>query len=83
MARTPNQDEFESLGVDVVRARVLTSLWPEPKLTEARLWVNREDNRIARSAKNAAWIAAIAAIISAVMAIVAAVAAVIAILSPK
>jgi hypothetical protein len=54
MARTPNQDEFESLGVDRVRAYVLASVWSEPKAKEAREWVSREDSRIARSAKNAA-----------------------------
>jgi type IV secretory pathway component VirB8 len=66
-----NQKEFESLGVDQVRARMLSSLWSESKLSEARKWLSWEENRIARSAKNAAWIAAIAAIISAVMAMVA------------
>jgi hypothetical protein len=67
MARTPNQDEFESLGVDRVRAYVFASVWPEPKLSEAREWVRREDSRIARRE----WAVAIAAIVAAIAAVIA------------
>jgi type IV secretory pathway component VirB8 len=71
MISRENQKEFESLGTDMVRVRVLTSVWSESKTKEAREWISREDSRIARSAKNAAWAAAIAAIISAVAAVIA------------
>jgi hypothetical protein len=71
MAKSKYQDEFESLGIEETRKRAASSIWGEDKLREAREWISREDNRTARSAKNAAWAAAIAAMISAAAAIVA------------
>ena len=71
MILKPNKLEFESLGEDQVQARVSASIWSEEKSREAREWLKRERNQIARSAKNAAWTAAIAAIISAIAAAVA------------
>lgn len=65
-----NRQEFESLGEDQVASRVSRSVWSEDKLREAREWLSLERSRIARSAKNAAWIAAIAAIVAAIAAIV-------------
>ncbi len=66
-----NKYEFEELGEDEVRKRVSASVWSSEKLGEAREWLKRESNQIARSAKNAAWIAAIAAIVAAIASIVA------------
>lgn len=62
--------EFESLGEDQVQARVSASVWSEEKLRDAREWLSLERSKIARSAKNAAWIAAIAAIVAAIAAVV-------------
>lgn len=62
--------EFELLGADRVRIMVQASVWSEDKLRAARVWLDRESNRTARSAKNAAWAAAIAAIVAAICAIV-------------
>jgi hypothetical protein len=57
--------EFESLGLAEVRRSLSSGMWSEAKLREAREWITDEENRIARSAKNAAWIAVAAAIVSA------------------
>jgi hypothetical protein len=65
-----NRLEFESLGEDQVASRVRANLWSEDKLREAREWLSLESSKIARSAKNAAWIAAIAAIVAAISAVV-------------
>jgi type IV secretory pathway component VirB8 len=65
------REEFEELGPDTVAKYLSTSIWSEDKSRAARKWLDKESSRIARSAKNAAWIAAIAAVISAAAAIVA------------
>jgi len=69
--------KLEGLGVSYVRGAVdKPGMWDEPRAEIARKWLserndasNNEQNRYARSAKNAAWIAAIAAIISAAAAL--------------
>ncbi|HEX9771011.1 MAG TPA: hypothetical protein VGA50_17695 [Kiloniellales bacterium] len=74
--------ELEKLGEDEVRKRLasraiyggdtapLVTEWIRRKDQECNALSNREQIRIARSAKNAAWIAAIAAIIAAISAII-------------
>ena len=80
MARERFRIEFEELGADKVRHRLLRGLWDEEKRRHALQWLDyqelreerefrRYSSRIARSAKNAAWIAATAAIIAAISAV--------------
>jgi hypothetical protein len=45
MGWSPNQAEFESLGVEEVHKRVLRSIWAEDKLREAREWIRRARSR--------------------------------------
>lgn len=74
--------ELEEAGETVVRDRILAGVYTHTKKALAEEYLaqmererkeasNREQMRIARSAKNAAWAAAIAAIIAAICAIVA------------
>ena len=70
MIQKVNRLEFENLGEDRVRSFVAISAWSDDKSREAREWLSLESNKIARSAKNAAWIAAIAAIVAAIAAVV-------------
>jgi len=75
--------ELDDLGEEEVRDRIVTGRYGagNKKLQLAREWLrrreterieasNREQIRIARSAKNAAWAAAMAAIIAAVCAVI-------------
>jgi hypothetical protein len=54
VARSPNQSEFDSLGVEAVAVRASTGMWDEAKSRDAREWVSRENSRIERSAWAAA-----------------------------
>ena len=74
--------ELEQLGEDAVRIRIITKVYGDAsdKRSLAEEWLRHKDRlridasnveqiRIARSAKNAAWVAAIGAIIAALIAI--------------
>ncbi len=74
--------DFEGDGEDVVRKNLALNLYQPKKAALAREWLLRKDQsrkdasiseqiRIARSAKNAAWMAATAAIIAAICAAIA------------
>jgi hypothetical protein len=76
--------ELEEIGEDGVRANLVTKVYGDlgPKHDLAQMWLEGKDRariavsnaqqiRIARSAKNAAWIAAIAATVAATAAAIA------------
>jgi hypothetical protein len=76
--------DFERAGEDVVRNNLALKLYVDKRAGLASEWLarkersrreisNSEQIRIARSAKNAAWLAAIAAIVAAIVAAIAAV----------
>lgn len=78
--------ELEELGEDEVRCKLKMGYWlrNSPTTAQAEEWVRSKDTarsaasnsvtlRIARSAKNAAWLAAIMAVVAAIVAIVSAV----------
>jgi hypothetical protein len=79
-------DDLEKIGEEGVRANLVTKVYGDlgAKHDLAEAWLeskersriaasSAEQHRIARSAKNAAWIAAIAAIVAAIAAAIAAV----------
>lgn len=76
--------EWEALGEDVVRTQYNTGRFGDvgDKRALAKMWLDRKDQeridasnsatlRIARSAKNAAWVAAISAIVAMIISVIA------------